>query len=238
MEGLHQKLQDRISYRNEKISALCGKYEKAHDSLAEISRHIELLTAELRTSLTDCHNALQALGYHPNEILLSDVPGVSVNVGDKSVCIIMDGMLPFPLKGGAHYLHEKLDAALRRYSRDHLLPKPFFDERCAVVFIHRYADTDRALRHLRDYDNVERRCITNVIARYFMRDDSPACYISMDILAPGENNHTEIRIMTVPAFRAFVSSEKIDFTPEGTVSKKTPKPYQKTWCENGCNFLI
>jgi hypothetical protein len=228
MESLCEKLLRQISYRNDKITALCGQSGNTYERLAEISRHIELLTAGLRDSLIDCHNELQALGYCPPELPVPDAPEVIVGVDEKSVRIVVDGMLPYPLKGGACYLHDKLDADLMRYARDNALPRPLFDERCAVVFIHRYADTGRELRHLRDYDNTERRCITNVIARHFLRDDSPACYISMDVLAPGESNHTEIRLMTIDDFQAFTASDEIKYLPEGTVSKNTPKLYQKT----------
>jgi len=227
MDYLCKELQQKISYRSEKIADLFGKSGRAYERLADISRHVELLTANLRASLIDCHNELQLLGYRPNEILISDMPNVSVDVGEKSVCIVVDGMLPFPIKGSVYYLHEKLDAAIGQYMRDKTLPRPLFDERCAVVFSHCYGSTRRELRHMRDYDSLDRRCITNVIARHFMLGDSPACYISMDILAPGETNHTEIRIMTIPDFRKFVMSENIDFSVTGAVSKNTPKLYQK-----------
>ena len=224
MDSLHKKLRRHLSYRNGKIAGLFDQNGKAYDRLAEISRHIELLTADLRAALIDCHNELQALGYRPPEFPMPDAPDIDVRINGKDVRIIADGIMPFPLKGGVCYLHEKLDAALRIHLREDTLPRPLFDERCAVVFIHRYT----GFRHLRDYDNVERRCVTNVIARHFMRDDSPACHISMDLLAPGKSSHTEVRIMTIPAFREFVMSGKTDFTTEGTVSKNVPKPYQKT----------
>jgi hypothetical protein len=169
------------------------------------------MVSDMRGAIANCHDELQSYGCHLPELPMPDAPDISVDVVNKTVRIITDGMLPFPLKGGVHYLHKKLDAALSRYSRDNALPAPLFTERCAVVFIHRYADKGRKLRHLRDYDNTERRCITNVIARHFLRDDSPACYIGMDIIAPGESNHTEIRLMPIPAFREFVASEEISF---------------------------
>jgi len=222
MDGLSNELRRKVSYRSDKITGLFGQSGNTYERLADVSRHVELLAADLRASILDCHNELQALGYSPREMPTTDLPGVSVDIREKSVCIIMDGMLPFPLKGSAYYLHEKLDTAIGQYLWDNDLPRPMFDERCAVVFIHRYANAGRALRHLRDYDNTERRCITNVIARHFLLDDSPACYIGMDILAPGESNHTEIRIMTIADFRAFTTSQEIDFPADGTVSKTIP----------------
>jgi len=228
MENLYARIHERLAYRDEKIAGLTGRGISAYDKLAEISRHIELLTADLRDALIGCHNELQALGYCPRELPMPNPPEIEVRVDEKTVRMVIDGMLPFPVKGGVHFLHEKLDAELLRLSREDALPRPLFDERCAVVFIHRYADTGRELRHLRDYDNVERRCITNVIARHFLKDDSPVCCISVDILAEGENNHTEVRIMTLPDLQAFILSGEIGYLPQGIVSKNVPKMYQKT----------
>jgi hypothetical protein len=212
IENFYNKLWYHVMDRNDKIGKIYVGDGNAYDQLAEISRHIELLISDLRDAMFWCHNELQSFGYCRDEIPIPDAPDITVNVEEKSVRIIMGGMLPFPQKGSVYYLHDKLDAALECHIRHNALPQPIFTERCAVVFIHRYAGADRARRNLRDYDNTERRCITNVIARHFMHDDSPACYISMDIIAPGDSNHTEIRIMTIPEFRAFVMSDKIDFT--------------------------
>jgi len=209
LESLRGKLSHQLMSRHDKIINVHAKNDTPHEQLANISRHIEIMVSDMRRALTVCHNDLQAFGFCPQELPMSDAPGIDIIVDEKSVRIIMDDILPFPIKGSVYYLHEKLNATLRRYVQENALPQPLFDERCAVVFIHRYTGTFR--RHLRDYDNSERRCITNVIARHFLRDDSPACYISMDVLAPGENDHTEIRIMTISDFRAFVVSAQIDF---------------------------
>lgn len=212
IEILYAEIHQRITYRDGKIADAAGRGMSAYEKLSEISRHIELLTADLRTALIGCHNELQSLGYCPQELPMPDAPEIELRTNEKSVRIIVDGILPFPAKGGVYFLHEKLDSELRRLSKKEALPPLLFNEHCVVVFIHRYADTGRTLRNLRDYDNVEHRCITNVIARHFLKDDSPVCYISMDMLAPGENNYTEVRIMTIPDFRAFVMSEKIGLT--------------------------
>lgn len=210
LERLYNKLLHQLSYRHNKIAGICENGGAAYEQLTDVSRHVELMASDMRRAMIDCHNDLQAFGYCPQEIPIHGEPEVEVSIDEKSVRIVMDGMLPFPTKGSVYFLHEKLDVTLRRYSWDNALPRPLFAERCAVVFIHRYAGN---LRHLRDFDNTERRCITNVIARYFLRDDSPACYIGVDVLAPGRRNQTEIRVMTISDFREFVMSEKNDFLP-------------------------
>ena len=71
---------------------------------------------------------------------------------------------------------------------------------------------DAGLTHyLRDYDNVEHRCVANALAALAMWGDSPDCIISLDVLAPGERDFTEICVMTMEKFREFVLSEKIEF---------------------------
>ncbi len=205
---LHDRLHRLLRYRGDKITAAYRKNDGVYTTLAEISRHIELFSGEARAALISCHDELQALGYRPRELPMPDAPDIDVEVDSQSVRIIVDGMLPYPINGSVHYLHEKLDAALTRCAADNALL--LFTERCAVVFIHHYAENGKAIRNIRDYDNVEHRCITNVIARHFLRDDSPACCISMDMLAVGEITYTEIRILTIPAFRALVQSSAIE----------------------------
>jgi hypothetical protein len=211
IKALQNKLHRLIQYRDEKISAAFRKKRGIYEALTEISRHIELFTGEARAALINCHDELQALGYRPQELPMPVAPEIDVKADEQSVRIIMDGMMPYPINGSAHYLHKKLDAALTQYAKENALPRPLFNERCAVIFVHHYEENGKSIRNMRDYDNVERRCITNVIARHFMRDDSPACYMSMDILAPGESSFTEIRLLTIPAFRGLVQSREIEF---------------------------
>ncbi len=206
LKVLQKQLHRLIIQRDSKILGL--RNTGALGMLADISRHAELLSAELRVELTACHDELRAFGYRLPELPMQNAPEINVQVKGKSVRIAIDGMLPYPILGSAHYLHEKLDAALTKYARENALPRPLFTERCAVVFIHHYKKG--VIRNLRDYDNVEHRCVTNVIARHFLRDDSPACYISMDMLAVGESAFTEIRVLTIPAFRELVLSREIE----------------------------
>ena len=230
IEDLQIEIHRLLLHRDDKISAYCRRNINLHQKLAEISRNMELLIADSRKALCRCYDEISSFGYAVREMTLSYpiVPEIDVKVDEKSVQIIMDAMLPFPINGGVHFLHESLNTALLSYSIRNGLAMPLFTERCAVIFFHHYANNAKSLRHLRDYDNVEKRCITNVIARHFMLDDSPACYISMDILAPGDSNFTEIRIMTIPAFRTFIASGEIEYSPQKNISKNIPKAYQKT----------
>ena len=225
-EGISVELETEIRKtiwgRQKKISAAIERLQEHLDAenskgvysdIAEIARNTELLSKGLRDVLLDLYGALQTGGVQPAQQLFPALPDVKVYEEDGCIVIKMAAMLPFPLKGSVFYLHEKLDMALERFYEEHSPPRPYFSERCAVVFIHHYGGKWGDLRYLRDYDNVERRCVTNVLASHLLWGDSPKCMVGMDVLAPGEGNYTEIRIMPMKQFRAFVMSEDIEFTP-------------------------
>ena len=199
-----------------------------YEDLAGLSREIDRVTKALREAITGFYDELRSLGRKPPEIPMEDPPGLEVDVSGPDVRVEIDGILPFPITGSVYYLHEKLDTALARFREETPVPRPLFTERCAVVFIHHYLREGKAAREIRDYDNMERRCILNVLARHFTRDDSPGCLVTMDVIAPGERNFTEIRIMTIPRFREFAMSENIGYSPPGILSKKIPRIYQKS----------
>ena len=122
----------------------------------------------------------------------------------------MSGILPVPTRGSVYYLHEQVRWALEDLIREHKLSRPVFTGRCAVVFVHRYKPRQGSARYLRDYDNVEHRCVTNALTGLAIWGDSPECMIGMDILAPGDRDYTEILVMPTGRFREFVMSEKFD----------------------------
>lgn len=210
-----------IEDRGEKIGKLIGKIrallpmvetdgEAVCGHLADIIRHSELLVKEIRTEATAFHQNMQLLGFVTGEIPYAGFPGFDMRIVGRGIHITFDGMLPYPAKGYVYYLHDGLDMQLEQMTRNGKLPK--IRERCAVVFLHHYHAATDDMRLLRDYDNLERRCVLNVLARHFLWGDSPNQIISMDILAPGERNFTEVRILPIPEFRALVMSEDIEYS--------------------------
>lgn len=175
--------------------------------LLELSQLSETICKELRRAMMEFYNHLQLAGMPPALLPYPCSEDVTVSVEGNCLKLELPALLPFNAKGSAYYLHEKLRCALERILRERGLPRPFFDERCAVVFLHHYAARKGAVRYLRDYDNLEHRCITNVLASLLMRGDGPECMISMDVLAPGERDFTEIRILPETEFRRFAASE-------------------------------
>lgn len=219
---LRRQMVGRLKRRSKRIDDTLSRMERAlhegqtdvvYEQLAEAARHVELLCRDLREALIRFYSDLQLVGMFPAIRPYPQTGEVAVALEDGCLSIKMPAMLPFPSHGSVHFLHEQVERALEQFILKHKLPRPFFTERCAVVFLHHYGMTDGELRHLRDYDNLEHRCITNVLAASLLWGDSPKCMISMDVLAPGDHNFTEVRLMPLPAFRKFVLSEKIEFKP-------------------------
>lgn len=211
-----------IQYRQERIKRLAAAIERiepARDSaavyaaLADISRNSELFAREMRSVLLELHAGLEAVGLIPEYTPLPGAPNVNITAKNGVYSIKMDGMLPFPAKGNVYYLHEKLDYALELYREKMKLEAPIFEERCAVVFIHHYDIAKTRRRYIRDYDNLEYRCVLNALARHFMWDDDPASYTLMHTIAPDNSNFTEVKIMTIRDFQSFAMSEKREVPP-------------------------
>ena len=178
-----------------------------YSELAGISRQTELLAQEIRAVIVELHAGLEALGLVPQYIPLPNAPDVEISVADGIFRVKMDGMLPFTSKGGVYYLHEKLYTALADYRLQNDLTVPIFESRCAIVFLHHYNMEQNKSRYIRDYDNLEYRCVLNAIAQHFLWDDEPAGYLSMHDVIPDDANFTEVLIMAIPDFKRFISSE-------------------------------
>lgn len=215
---LRKGMTKRLAYRSDQINIRLRVMEElvpgvggaVYQQLYELSRQVELLCKELREELVKFYDDLQLMGNLPP---LQPYPldtQVKVTVRENCVCLELPEMLPYPTEGSVYYLHEQVKSALERLIREQKLPRPIFQERCALVFLHHY-DTRKPGRYLRDYDNVEHRCITNALAALAMWGDGPNCMISLDVLAPGDHDFTEIRIMPISAFREFALSEEIGF---------------------------
>lgn len=223
MDALQRRIIGRLGRRTKRIKQELarmdialenGQNDAVYGRLSELARLSELLCLDLREAMTSFYDDLQISGFFPPFRPYPQADEVEITLEGGCISIKFASMLPFPASGSVYYLHERVDQVLRRFMLSHKLPRPLITERCAVVFLHHYGPGKADLRHLRDYDNVEHRCITNVLAAHLLWGDSPKCMIGMDVLAPGDHNFTEVRLMPLPVFREFVMSEKIEFIPE------------------------
>ena len=189
----------------------CSDTNAVYRHLSQFSRLTELLCRELREATREFYGNLQTVELFP--ILLPYPHGGEVKavVEDGYIRLEAPTILPFCSGGSVYYLHEQVLWALEDLIREKKLPRPFFTERCALVYLHHYQEDAGLTHYLRDYDNVEHRCVTNALAALAMWGDRPDCIVSLDVLAPGERDFTEICVMTMEKFREFVLSEKIKF---------------------------
>ncbi len=187
--------------------------EAVYEALSDLAKCVEALGKDLREASVLLCQDLQNTGFMPPEIPYPAGGEAEVAWVDGCLCLTFSEMLPYPVSGPVYYLHEQVEQALEAFIREYEPPVPLYDERCAVVFLHHYESSRQALRHLRDYDNVEHRCITNVIASKALWGDNPRCMIQMDVLAPGDHNYTEVRVMPLSKFQEFAMSEEIGYLP-------------------------
>ena len=186
----------------------CSDASAVYQHLFQLSRLTELLCRELREATREFYGNLQTMELFP--ALLPYPHGGEVKATVEEGCIRLEApaILPFCSGGSVYYLHEQVLWALEGLIREQKLPRPFFTQRCALVYLHHYRVQEGVIHHLRDYDNVEHRCVTNALAALAMWGGQPPLY---HFLAPGERDFTEICVMTMERFREFILSEKIEF---------------------------
>lgn len=140
---------------------------------------------------------------------LPEAPYIKAMMREEILTIRADAILPFAIKGPAHYLLGELDTALSRLLRERDRIPPIFTGPCAVLFWHHYDQQGRhfARRQLRDFDNVEHRAVLNTLSRYCLWDDGPCNIILMDALMLGNRDFTEILVMPIERFTAYLMSE-------------------------------
>lgn len=192
----------------------CTDIHAIYRHLFELSQLTETLCRELREATTEFYSNLQLIKLFPTLMPYPHGAEVKVTVGEGCIRLEAPGILPFCSGGSVYYLHEQVRWVLEDLIRQKKIPRPFFTQRCALVYLHHYRAQEGLVRRLRDYDNIEHRCVTNALAALAMWGDGPDCIISLDVLAPGERDFTEICVMTMEKFREFVMSEKIEFQME------------------------
>ena len=172
---LREKMTKRLDYRSEQIgnrlqvmeALLPGAGKAVYQQLYELSGQVELLCKELRETMTEFYDDLQLTGVWPALRPYPFATQVKATVEKDCVRLVLPEMLPFPVGGSVYYLHEQVKGALEKLIRERKLPRPLFEERCALVYLHHY-DSGKPARRLRDYDNVEHCCITNALAALTM----------------------------------------------------------------------
>lgn len=133
-------------------------------------------------------------------------PGTHFYADDQIVHITLPGMLPFKSSSYAAYVPRKLHTILERAvseARIHKKPLPHF-ERAAVIFLHCVAKAQCDAGRLRDYDNLERKSVLDILRAYFFYSDNMRGLVTTDISAVSETSGTEVFVTEITGYRSFL----------------------------------
>lgn len=119
--------------------------------------------------------------------------------------IILPGLLPKRKRQqSSEFLLDPLQNALSAYAKNHNLPR---FHHCVVCFSHIYC-RDLPERRIRDYDNLELKQFLDVVASYFMTDDSGLLCDAYNTTELGEKDGTCISIMDSARFPGWLESRE------------------------------
>jgi len=193
-----------------------GQLESAYAlafALAREVEHLALLARELPVYIGGQHTAAEL-----EQLLLDTVP---IKIG--YTCqgwfgVSMPMLLPKKAKGSKEYVRSILYPAMRRFFHGQV---PTYYPNCVLIFRHVYGRS-RPERRYRDHDNIEVKAVSDVVALFVMKDDSPLCCSHYYCTAAGDSDRTEIYVVHRGEFAAWLAAE--EFFPETGVEllKKYP----------------
>lgn len=208
-----------LSMLEEQTRKITGAYP--HSGLGDIKRQQMMGGARglnrlferhfqgMRENLLDYYGLLIARGLMDSNLSQLELSAkAALSYTDGILQISLGGLLPFKPKGGVHYISDSLNTSIGQYLCDNGLELYF--RRAAVVFIHHYCALTIASGRTRDYDNLERSCIMNVLQKHFLRDDDAIHLITADLCNRADFDHTDIYVMEAADFLEFLT--KRDFS--------------------------
>jgi hypothetical protein len=125
-------------------------------------------------------------------------------------CLRIPSILPKKSRGSPAYIGDPLYPAMKRFWRG---KNPVCYPDNVIVFRHVYG-RDRPERLYRDHDNIELNRISDIVALYVMRDDSPMRCRHYYCSAAGSEERTEIYVVPRPEFGGWLAGED-DIPDEG-----------------------
>ena len=143
------------------------------------------------------------LGSHPVDIGFTEEGWFAVR---------MDPLAKTKALASKQYIRGIIGPAMRKFFAD----KPNVRyPKCALIFRHVY-DRNFPVRHMRDYDNVEVKQVTDVVAMYVMVDDSPLNCRVHHCCAVGSCCRTEVYVVPQDEFIRWYHQEP-DIPDEGVL---------------------
>jgi len=178
-----------------------GENVEAIDSSFRFSEEAEKLTLLART--------LPAYSGHPTaskiteKILLNTIP-VQINITEEGwFFVIIPALLPKKNKGSPSYIRSYLYPAMHRFFYK---KEPVCYQDCVLIYKHVY-DKNRPERQYRDHDNIELNMVTDIVAFYVMKDDTPLRCFHYYCSIQGDIESTEVYVVPQNEFQTWLEKE-------------------------------
>ena len=107
-------------------------------------------------------------------------------------------------KRGSEFITDPMHFMLERYNEAHPIKRY---ESAVVCFVHEY-DRSMPCKRIIDYDNMEQKAVVDVIATFFLRDDSGRFCDTYNTIFSGDAEKTGIYIMSQNRFLGWYSCLK------------------------------
>ena len=212
LESIIPKMQDDCLYIQHCLSfgkhkgayAYCFELAKKAESLALLARVLPCYTGNPRAAI-DIEKCIEEVV--PVEIGFTKEGWFSVRIPK---------LLPKKGSGNVNYMRGILIPALRKFFERKEVVRY---ENCVLIYRHVYGPSYEK-RYMRDHDNIETYMISDMIAAYVLRDDSPYLCSNYDCTAEGESERTEVYVVPNTDFVDWLNHEK-------TMPKEGVKLYEK-----------
>ncbi len=124
-------------------------------------------------------------------------------------------LLPKKEGGGCEYLRRPLYLTMQEFFNDKAVEKV---SNGVIVYRHIY-DKDRPERRMRDHDNIETNAVSDVIAMYLLRSDSPVCCSHFETSDVGDHEETQVFVLNQHEFPAWIVKYKGEMLYQNTTSR-------------------
>ena len=118
--------------------------------------------------------------------------------------IQMFSLLPRKEHGNVNYIRQCLYYAMGKFFNGETLK---FQKNCVLIYRHVYKSCFPE-RQMRDHDNIEINMVTDIIATYVLRDDSPSVCRHYYCSAKGSENRCEVYVVPQTDFEKWLEAEK------------------------------
>ncbi len=179
-----------------------GKYEEAMEEVFRLAIDLErtVLLSRALPEYTGYRYARQRV-----EQIMEKA--ISVEIGYTAegwFSLRMPALLPKKGAGGVEYIRQFLFPAVRKFFSDkyqtHL-------EDAVMIFRHVYP-ADRPERQMRDHDNIEVNAVSDIVALFVLRDDSPKYCSHYYCSAKSTSERTEVYVVPRGEFANWLAAEK------------------------------